>query len=97
MEKTSLKSEDGVYVHRLRLLKRTYDKMQNNCLFAESEEYPDKHDLIFHYTPYNFDRKPESSFFRQVLSLLNADTDDVEVFLFTGGLTDPRETDFHFE
>ena len=91
------KDEDGAYVHRLRLLKSTYDRMKENGLLADREKYKDKHDLSFHYTPYNFDSVPERSFFRHVLSVLNTDPDDVEAFLFTGGLTDPKKTDFHFE
>ena len=91
------KDEDGVYVHHLRLLRRTYDQMRTGGLFADREEYPDEHDLTFHYTPYNFDSEPERSFFRQTLSALNTNPDDVEAFLFTGGLTDPKKTDFHFE
>ena len=91
------KDEDGVYVHHLRLLKRTYNQMQANGLFAQHEGYKDEHDLSFHYTPYNFDSEPERSFFRQILSSLNTNPDDVEAFLFTGGLTDPKKTDFHFE
>ena len=43
------------------------------------------------------DSEPERSFFRQILPALNTNPDDVEAFLFTGGLTDPRKTDFHFE
>ena len=53
--------------------------------------------MSFHYTPYNFDSEPERSLFRQVLSMLNTCPDEVEAFLFTGGLTDPNQTDFHFE
>ena len=67
------KDENGVYVHRLRLLKRTYDQMIANGLLAERADYSDEHDLSFHYTPYNFDSTPERSFFRQILSNLNTD------------------------
>ena len=92
------KDEGGVYVHRLRLLKRNYERMKAGGLFAEREGYEDKGDLSFHYTPYNFDsEQPERSFFRQILSTLNTNPDDVTAFLFTGGLTDPNKTDFHFE
>ncbi len=91
------KNEDGVYVHHLRLLKKTYDRMERKGLFAKSEDYEDKHNLSFHYTPYNFDSEPERSLFRQVLSMLKTAPDDIEAFLFTGGLTDPEKTDFHFE
>ena len=91
------KDKDGVYIYRLRLLKGTYERMKEKGLLAESEEYEDKHELSFHYTPYNFDSEPERSLFRQVLSLLDTDPDDVAAFLFTGGLTDTKKTDFHFE
>ena len=52
---------------------------------------------VFHYTPYNFDTKPEREFFEVILDTLNTSVEDVKVFLFTGGLTDPKKTDFHFE
>ena len=91
------KDKDGVYVHRLRLLGRTVERMREKGLFAESKDYPDKHELSFHYAPYNFDSEPERSLFQQVLSVLSTDPDDVQSFLFTGGLTDPNKTDFHFE
>lgn len=91
------KDEQGVYVHRLRLLKRTYDRMRESGLFADKGDYRDKHDFSFHYAPYNFDSEPERSTFQDVLSMLNTDPNDVKTFLFTGGLTDPKKTDFHFE
>ena len=91
------KDDDRVYVHCLRLLKRTLEQMKESGLLAKSENYEDKHNLSFHYTPYNLDSKPERSFFGQILSILNTDPNDVETFLFTGGLTDPNKTDFHFE
>ncbi len=92
------KDGDGVYIHHLRLLKRTCDRMKEGGLFVKNTDYDtDVHSLSFHYTPYNFDSGPERSFFRQVLSTLNTNPDDVEEFLFTGGLTDPGKTDFHFE
>lgn len=90
-------TEDGVYVHRLRLLNRTCERMQEQGLFAESQSYDDQRNLSFHYTPYNFDSAPEQSLFRQILSMLNTNADAVAAFLFTGGLTDPNKTDFHFE
>ncbi len=91
------KDEHGVYVHRLRMLKRTHQHMKAHKLLAKSEQYKDQHGLSFHYTPYNFDSEPERSLFAQVLSMLNTNPDDVAAFLFTGGLTDPNKTDFHFE
>lgn len=91
------RDENGVYVHHLRLLKRTFDRMRADSLFADYADYADEHDLSFHYTPYNFDSEPERAFFRQMLAVLNTNPDEVEAFLFTGGLTDPRKTDFYFE
>lgn len=91
------KDEHSSYVHRLRMQKSTYEQMWENGLLIEDNELDDKHGLSFHYTPYNFDTTPERSFFRQILSTLNEDPEDIEVFLFTGGLTDPKKTDFHFE
>ncbi len=91
------RDEDGVFVHRLRLLKQTYDRMRAGDLIADRADYADDRDLSFHYAPYNFDSDPERAFFRQVLSVLNTDPDDVKAFLFTGGLTDPKKTDFYFE
>lgn len=90
------KDKNGMYVHHLHLLKRTYEQMKQNDLFAEDER-KDTYDLSFHYTPYNFDSTPESFFFWRILSILDADPSDVEAFLFTGGLTDPKQTDFSFE
>ncbi|WP_423906089.1 DEAD/DEAH box helicase family protein [Candidatus Spongiihabitans sp.] len=91
------KDEYGVYVHHLRLLKKTYERMKDGGLLAANSDYADTHELSFHYTPYNFDSGPERTLFRQVLSVLNTNPDEVEAFLFTGGLTDPKKTDFHFE
>ncbi len=91
--------DDGgsVYVHRLRMLRRTYERMEQLDLFQDAATCADRHDLSYHYVPYNFDSGPESSLFKQTLSALNADPRDVEAFLFTGGLTNPSMTDFHFE
>ena len=91
------KGDDDVYVHRLRVLNRTYERMKENGLFAHRGEYQDQSDVSFHYTPYNFDSEPERALFRQILSNLDTDPNDVEVFLFTGGLIDPKKTDFYFE
>jgi len=50
--------------------------------------------LGFHYSPYNFDSKPERSFFDLLLTYLNQHPDDIDDIYFTGGLTDPQKTDF---
>ena len=85
------KDDDGTYIHRLRVQKRKLDLLRNQV------DVDDKHDVSFHYTPYNFDSNPELNFFERILTTLNIDVEDVEVFLFTGGLTDTKKTDFHFE
>ena len=89
--------EDGCYVHRLRLLKRTVDRMRSNRLLFDDKDLEDRRDVSFHYTPYNFDSNPEREFFEIILSYLNVSVDEVDIFLFTGGLTDTKKTDFHFE
>lgn len=52
------------------------------------------HDLGFHYTPYNFDSRPELSFYEQMLIHLNLYADDIEDIYYTGAITDPAKTDF---
>ncbi len=91
------KDADGHYIHRLRLLKRTADRMKSDRLLFDDKDLEDLHDISFHYAPYNFDTKPERAFFQRILATLNMSVEDVETFLFTGGLTDPKKTDFHFE
>lgn len=51
----------------------------------------------FHYDPYNFDSKPEMSFFDELLRELRLHPDEVEDIYFTGALTDPGRTDFFVE
>jgi hypothetical protein len=52
------------------------------------------HNFGFHYTPYNFDSKPEVSFYEQMLEHLNLHADEVADIYYTGALTDPAKTDF---
>ena len=51
----------------------------------------------FHYTPYNFDSKPEKNFFATLLEMLKQNPDEVEDIYFTGALTDTKKTDFFIE
>jgi len=88
---------DGYYIHRLRLLKRTVERMEAGGLLFDEGDLADAHDVSFHYAPYNFDSIPERRFFEEILNTVNASGDDINLFLFTGGLTDPNKTDFHFE
>ncbi len=100
--------ENGRYVHRQKLLRATFEQMREQGLFARADDgehktadgyarFQDQHELSFHYEPYNFDSTTERDLFRQVLEKLNLDPCEVRAFLFTGGLTDPKKTDFHFE
>ena len=91
------KDENDSYVHRLRMQLKTYEWMIENGLLVHNNEQNDNYGLTFHYTPYNFDSRPELSFFRSFLNVLNENPEEIRVFLFTGGLTDPNKTDFHFE
>ena len=88
---------NGNYIHRLRIQKRTAERMKDDRLLFSEEDLPDEHSISFHYMPYNFDTKPERVFFEVILSSLNSTMEDVDIFLFTGGLTDTKKTDFHFE
>ena len=51
----------------------------------------------FHYTPYNFDSKPEMTFFESLLRELNVAPEEIEDIYFTGAITDPKKTDFYVE
>jgi len=51
----------------------------------------------FHYTPYNFDSKPERHFLEQVLRHITSSPDEIEDVYFTGAITDPKKTDFYVE
>ena len=90
------KDTDGGYIHRLRIQKRNAERMRDDRLLFNEDDLPDEHDLSFHYAPYNFDTKPEREFFEVVLDSLNTSMEDVEIFLFTGGLTDPKKDRFPF-
>lgn len=83
--------KDGYYIHKIRVQKSKLDMMM------EKEDAIDQHDLSFHYTPYYFDSNPEKDFFEKILATLELSPDDVNAFLFTGGLRDTKKTDFHFE
>ncbi|MCY4403577.1 MAG: hypothetical protein OXD54_13465 [Candidatus Poribacteria bacterium] len=82
---------EDCYVHKVRLRESKAD------LLLGDEDLDDNHDVSFHYTSYDFDSGPEQQFFKTILLTLNDSIADVEVFLFTGSLTDTKKTDFHFE
>jgi type III restriction enzyme len=51
----------------------------------------------FHYEPYNFDVQAERDFFNKILGILTMKREQIEDIYFTGGLTNPKYTDFYFE
>lgn len=98
--------EEGQYFHTLRYTEPVYKKMERAGLFVEVEDdnhasdfrsIKDKEDVSFHYTPYNFDSAPERDFFEKILTNLGLNVNDIQCFLFTGGLTGVNQTDFFFE
>ncbi|MEX0717868.1 MAG: DEAD/DEAH box helicase family protein [Planctomycetaceae bacterium] len=75
----------------------TYSK-DREALLARLGDWRDRAgEFGFHYDPYNFDSKPEMSFFEEMLAHLNLHPDEIEDFYFTGALTDPAKTDFFVE
>lgn len=90
-------NEAGKEVSRLELSKSNYENLIKGKLIANKEDYSDKYNLSFHYSPYCFDSRPEQVFFEKTLLLLKSYSSQVEAFLFTGELTDPMKTDFFFE
>jgi hypothetical protein len=51
----------------------------------------------FHYQPYNFDSKPEVSYFDRLLDMLNERPSEVLDVYFVGALTSPDKTDLAFD
>lgn len=85
------------YYHRLRYTKNLLEDMRNRGLLPTPETLKDERDVSFHYSPYNLASKPERDFLERMLVTLNEDPDDIAAFLYTGGITDARKTDFYFE
>ncbi len=85
---------DGAEIYTAEI---TYPVDRENLL-AHWEDWKTKSgEFGFHYTPYNFDSKPEQHFFEQILNQINTNANDVEDIYFTGALTDPKKTDFYVE
>lgn len=76
----------------------SYQKSKEHLLLSwKAMTARNEGDFGFHYDPYNFDSNPERSFFTQMLDAINLKPDQVEDIYFTGGLHDPRKTDFYVE
>lgn len=87
--------DDGSVVYTAEI---TYQKGKEHLLLSWKEMVArNDGDFGFHYDPYNFDSNPEKNFFTQLLEAVNLEPDQVEDIYFTGGLHDPRKTDFYVE
>jgi type III restriction enzyme len=87
--------DDGNVVYTAEI---TYQKSKEHLLLSWKDAIgQNEGDFGFHYDPYNFDSSPERSFFVQMLAAINLEPDRVEDIYFTGGLHDPRKTDFFVE
>jgi len=92
----SKEEKDGKKIYTTEII---YHKDRAKELLISYEKFKkiNKKDLGFHYTPYLFDSKPEVDFFEKLLVRLNEDPTDVEDVYFTGGVNDPKKTNFIFE
>jgi len=83
--------EEGTEVYTAEI---SYPVDKENLL-QKWEEWKEKaKDFGFHYTPYNFDSRPEVSFFEQLLDEMNLHPDSIEDIYFTGAMTGPNKTEF---
>ncbi len=89
------RDEEGSVVHTAEI---TYRKDKEHLLLSwQQMKGQNDGDFGFHYDPYNFDSNPERDFFQQMLHAINVAPEQVEDIYFTGGLTDPRKTEFYVE
>jgi hypothetical protein len=87
------RDEEGNVVYTAEI---TYRKEKEHLLLSwQQMKAQNDGGFGFHYDPYNFDSKPEQAFFRQMLQAINVAPEHVEDIYFTGGLTDPRKTEFY--
>lgn len=87
--------EDGSVIYTAEI---TYQKGKEHLLLSWQDLVArNAGDFGFHYDPYNFDSDPEQDFFVQMLDAINLEPEQVEDIYFTGGLHDPRKTDFTVE
>lgn len=75
----------------------TYFKDREHLLLRPDDVRGTARDLGFHYTPYDFDSRPERDFFTRMLRDLDLAAEQVEDIYFTGALTDPHKTEFFVE
>jgi type III restriction enzyme len=88
-------SDDGSVVYTAEI---AYQRGKEHLLLSWKElSARNAANFGFHYDPYNFDSNPEKDFFIQMLDAVNLKPEQVEDIYFTGGLHDPRRTDFYVE
>ena len=83
------KNEAGDTIYTTKILVRT-DKL--NLLKAQKNQ-----NFSFHYNPYKFDSGLEIKLFDYIFSQLENMKQNIEDFLFIGGITDKNKTDLIFE
>jgi type III restriction enzyme len=89
------REDDGNVVYTAEI---TYQKGKEHLLLSWKDlVVRNAGDFGFHYDPYNLDSSPEKDFFVQMLGAINLEPEQVEDIYFTGGLHDPRKTDFYVE
>ncbi|HET91273.1 MAG TPA: restriction endonuclease subunit R [Chloroflexi bacterium] len=87
--------DDGSVVYTAEI---TYQKGKEHLLLSWKDMVgQNAGDFGFHYDPYNLDSDPERSFFVHMLDAVNLHPAQIEDIYFTGGLHDPRKTDFYVE
>jgi len=86
-----------VYVTEIRIQKNKMKDLLVNYKEMLARLHQKQLTFGFHYSPYNFDSKPEKEFFKRILKMIEVKPDDVEDIYFTGAITDPKKTDFIFE
>ena len=90
---TMIKNDSGSYCYTIRI----HESAERYLLDGSEVEARNKKGLGFHYTPYNFDSKPEKEFLIEMLDRLQTKVDEVTDIYFTGGLTNKSFTDLYFE
>ncbi len=87
------KNKAGLYYHTIRYSQTDADLIVGRENYAAGNS----RNLGFHYSPYNFDSKPEKAFLEEMLGKLKLNHDDIVDIYFTGGITSPSQTDLHFQ
>lgn len=88
------KDSDGAEAYTTEI---TYFRDREHLLIPAEKVRYNRGSFGFHYSPYNFDSRPEQSFFEQMLVRINMNPEDVEDIYYTGAITDPDKTQFFVE